>query len=178
VLFRSPTTGLDPRSRLGLWDVIREQAKSCNTVFLTTQYLEEADRLANKIAIMDSGKLIREGTPQELKDCCGGDTHVKVRLAEPGRTGEAVKVLRPLGGDKTHGIPETGEISLPAVGGASMLANVVRALDGAGIAVAELGLKQPTLDDVFLALTGRTAEETSGVDDRQAADSTGKGKAI
>ncbi len=169
-----PTTGLDPRSRLGLWDVISEQAKSCNTVFLTTQYLEEADRLANKIAIMDSGKVIREGSPQELKDCCGGDTHVKLKVADRTRTGDAVEALRVLGKDKVHGVPETGEISLPATGGAAMLADVVRRLDVAGIALAELGLKQPTLDDVFLALTGHTAAASAATKDQVAAAGAGE----
>jgi ABC-2 type transport system ATP-binding protein len=154
-----PTTGLDPRSRLGLWEVIGHQAKSCNTVFLTTQYLEEADRLANKIAIMDQGRAIREGTPQELKDCCGGDTHVKIRIADRGRTQEAIEALREFGKENIYGVAETGEISMPAAGGTSMLANVVRRMDAVGIELAELGLKQPTLDDVFLAITGHTTEE-------------------
>jgi ABC-2 type transport system ATP-binding protein len=154
-----PTTGLDPRSRLGLWEVISQQAKSCNTVFLTTQYLEEADRLANKIAIMDNGKVIREGSPQELKNCCGGDTHVKIKLTDRSRTLEAVKTLSELGKENVYGDPETGEVSLPATGGASTLVDVVRRMDAANINVAELGLKQPTLDDVFLAITGHTAEQ-------------------
>ena len=160
-----PTTGLDPRSRLGLWEVISQQAKSCNTVFLTTQYLEEADRLANKIAIMDNGKVIREGSPQELKDCCGGDTHVKIKLTDRSRTLEAVEVLRELGKDNVYGDSETGEVSLPAVGGASILADVVRRMDAAGIILAELGLKQPTLDDVFLAITGHTTEQENEVNE-------------
>jgi ABC-2 type transport system ATP-binding protein len=169
-----PTTGLDPRSRLGLWDVISEQVKICNTVFLTTQYLEEADRLANKIAIMDNGKVIREGSPQELKDCCGGDTHVKLKVADRTRTNEAVEALRVLGKDRVHGVPETGEITLPAVGGAAMLADVVRRMDAAGVAVAELGLKQPTLDDVFLALTGHTADDAADGDEEDAAAGAGR----
>jgi ABC-2 type transport system ATP-binding protein len=167
-----PTTGLDPRSRLGLWDVISQQARNCNTVFLTTQYLEEADRLANKIAIMDNGKVIREGSPQELKDCCGGDTHVKIKVADRSRTLEAVKVLRGLGKENVHGVIETGEVSLPAIGGASIMAEVVRRMDAAGIAIAELGLKQPTLDDVFLAITGHTTEEESGVTEEDIVKST------
>ena len=158
-----PTTGLDPRSRLGLWEVISQQAKSCNTVFLTTQYLEEADRLANKIAIMDNGKVIREGSSQELKNCCGGDTHVKIKLTDRSRTLEAVEVLRELGKENVYGDPETGEVSLPAMGGTSILADVVRRMDAANINVAELGLKQPTLDDVFLAITGHTAEQENEV---------------
>jgi ABC-2 type transport system ATP-binding protein len=159
-----PTSGLDPRSRLGLWDVIGQQSKNCNTVFLTTQYLEEADRLANKIAIMDKGKVLREGTPQELKDCCGGDTHVKLKLTDRSKIQEAIEVLRELGKKDIHGDPETGEISLPAVGGTSILADVVRRMDAAGISLAELGLKQPTLDDVFLSLTGHTAEKENEKD--------------
>jgi ABC-2 type transport system ATP-binding protein len=158
-----PTTGLDPRSRLGLWEVISQQAKSCNTVFLTTQYLEEADRLANKIAIMDNGKVIREGSPQELKNCCGGDTHVKIKLADRSRTLEAVEALRELSKENVYGDPETGEVSLPATGGASILADIVRRMDAANINLAELGLKQPTLDDVFLAITGHTAEQETEV---------------
>jgi len=156
-----PTTGLDPRSRLGLWEVISEQAKNCNTVFLTTQYLEEADRLANKIAIMDNGKVIREGSPQELKDCCGGDTHIKIRVTDRSRTNEGVGILKSVSREGVHGNEETGEISLPASGGAATLADVIRRMDAAGITLAELGLKQPTLDDVFLAITGHTTTEES-----------------
>lgn len=154
-----PTTGLDPRSRLGLWEVISQQAKDCNTVFLTTQYLEEADRLANKIAIMDKGKVIRQGTPQQLKDCCGGDTQVKIKITDRNRTLQAVEALRVLDNKSVHSVPETGEISLTAISGVSMLADVVRRLDAAGIELAELGLKLPTLDDVFLAITGHTTED-------------------
>jgi ABC-2 type transport system ATP-binding protein len=163
-----PTTGLDPRSRLGLWEVIGQQAKNCNTVFLTTQYLEEADRLAGRIAIMDKGQVIREGTPQELKDCCGGDTHVKIRVLDRNRTLEAVEVLRGLGKDSVYGVPETGEVSLPAAG-TSTLADIVRTMDAAGISLAEFGLKQPTLDDVFLAITGQTVEEENEVNNGRSA---------
>lgn len=154
-----PTAGLDPRSRLGLWEVISAQAKECKTVFLTTQYLEEADRLANKIAVLDRGRILRVGTSQELKDCCGGETLIKVRVTDRGQTDAAVGALRELGGDKLHGDPQTGEVTLPAVGGTSVLPEVVRRLDAAQVQIAEVGLKQPTLDDVFLTLTGHTAEE-------------------
>jgi len=154
-----PTTGLDPRSRLGLWEVITSQAKNCNTVFLTTQYLEEADRLANKIAIIDKGQILREGTNQELKDCCGGDTLVKVRIADRSKLSIASEALIDLGGDKLHSYPDIGEITLPAVGGTSLLPEVVRRLDNKEIVITELALKPPTLDDVFLAITGHTAEE-------------------
>jgi ABC-2 type transport system ATP-binding protein len=165
-----PTTGLDPRSRLGLWEVISAQASQCNTVFLTTQYLEEADRLANHIAIMEKGKIIRQGTPQELKDCCGGETHIKLRLSDRGQIIKATEALNDLGKDKVYSNQETGEISLPSPGGAALLADVVRRLDAAGIEIVELGLKQPTLDDVFLTLTGHTAEIANGVQNTSGPD--------
>jgi ABC-2 type transport system ATP-binding protein len=154
-----PTTGLDPRSRLRLWDVISDQARNCSTVFLTTQYLEEADRLASQIAIMDRGKVLRVGPPQELKDCCGGETHVRLRLVNRSEVSRAIEALKDLGGDKIYSDPATGEISLPALTGTVLLGEVVRRMDSALIQVAEVGLKQPTLDDVFLALTGHTTEE-------------------
>jgi len=156
-----PTTGLDPRSRLGLWEVIAAQAKECKTVFLTTQYLEEADRLANKIAIIDKGKILREGTNQELKDCCGGDTLVRVRIADRSEISKANNALKELGGDKLHSYPDIGEITLPSAGGTALLPEVVRRLDAEKIIIAELALKPPTLDDVFLAITGHPAEETT-----------------
>ena len=156
-----PTSGLDPRSRIGLWEVIQDQAKECKTVFLTTQYLEEADKLANKIAVLDRGRILREGTNQELKECCGGDTLIKVRITDRGQTAAAVGALEGLGDEKLHGDPETGEITLPAEGGTSVLPEIVRRLDGVQVQIAEVGLKPPTLDDVFLTLTGRTAEQVA-----------------
>ena len=153
-----PTTGLDPRSRQGLWDVISAQASDCNTVFLTTQYLEEADRLANMVAIMERGKIIRSGTPGELKDCCGGGARVNMRLADPAKTQQAVALLNDLDKDSMRSTPATGELSLSAGGGNSILSDVVRRLDSADIMLAELALARPTLNDVFLAITGPTAE--------------------
>jgi ABC-2 type transport system ATP-binding protein len=154
-----PTTGLDPRSRISQWEVIKDQAKQCNTVFLTTQNLEEADRLADRIAIMEKGAIIREGTPQELKDCCGGETHVKMRLADRNQTQKASEAMKEITKEKIYMNPEMGEISFPAPNGVSVLSNVVRSLDAAGINLAELGLKQPTLDDVFLSITGHVSEK-------------------
>ena len=156
-----PTTGLDPRSRIGLWEVIKSQAKQCNSVFLTTQYLEEADRLADRIAIMDEGKIIRQGTPQELKDCCGGETLVKLKLVDRTQTYNASELLRNIAPDKLNNNAETGDISFPTSDGISVLAEVVRRFDLAGIKIAELGLTQPTLDDVFLSITGHVAEENT-----------------
>jgi ABC-2 type transport system ATP-binding protein len=153
-----PTTGLDPRSRFGLWDVIGKLKKDCHTVFLTTQYLEEADHLADKIAIMDSGKIIRVGTPKELKECCGGETRVKMRLVEPEKTAQAVKLLGDLAKENTNVDAVTGNISIPTAGVPYILSEVVRRLDAGSIQLAELGLTQPTLDDVFLSITGHAAE--------------------
>jgi ABC-2 type transport system ATP-binding protein len=128
-------------------------------VFLTMQYLEEADRLASRIAIMDRGKILRIGSPQELKDCCGGETHIRLRLVNRNEASRAIENLKDLGDNKIYSDTATGEISLLALSGTVLLGEVVRRMDLAGIQVAELGLKQPTLDDVFLALTGHTAEE-------------------
>ena len=172
-----PTTGLDPRSRLGLWEVIAAQAKECNTVFLTTQYLEEADRLASKIAIIDKGRILREGTNQELKDCCGGDTLVSVRIADRSEMSRASNALRELGGDKIHSYPDIGEITLPSAGGTALLPEVVRRLDAEKIAIAELALKPPTLDDVFLAITGRPAEETTESEEGSSSTPSGSKRA-
>ncbi len=158
-----PTTGLDPRSRLGLWEVIAAQAKDCNTVFLTTQYLEEADKLANKIAIIDKGRILREGTNRELKECCGGDTLVKVRLADRLEITKAIDVLKDLAGEKLVSYPDTGEITIPAINGPSLMPEIVRRFDARNIIIAELALKPPTLDDVFLSITGHTTLENAKV---------------
>jgi len=154
-----PTTGLDPRSRLGLWEVINAQVKNCSTVFLTTQYLEEADRLANMIAIMDRGKVIREGSPQELKDCCGGENYVKLRLFDRNQILKTSELLRDIAGANVRISESTGEISIPALDGTATLSAVVGRLNAEAIQISEIGLQQPTLDDVFLAITGHTAEE-------------------
>jgi len=153
-----PTSGLDPRSRIGLWDIIAGLVIEGTTVLLTTQYLEEADRLAHRIAVLDNGRIIEQGTAAELKACCGGDVLIQLRVADRAQTVLATELLGGLGDGKLHIVPETGEISLPVVVGPSMLAEVVRRLDAGGVALAELALRQPTLDDVFLALTGHTAE--------------------
>jgi ABC-2 type transport system ATP-binding protein len=155
-----PTTGLDPASRLGLWEVIGNLVRSGTTVFLTTQYLEEADRLADKIAVLDTGRIIREGTSRELKACCGGDVLIQIHIADLGQMELASQILARFAVDgKMRTDPETGEISVPARGGKAMLSEIVRSLDIGGVALSDVSLRQPTLDDVFLNLTGRTAKE-------------------
>jgi ABC-2 type transport system ATP-binding protein len=153
-----PTNGLDPRSRLGLWDIIRALVHEGTTLLLTTQYLEEADRLANSIAVIDAGRVIAEGTASDLKSRVGGDV-LELRTMQPTDLQGAVGALATAGFDGEPALDgERGTLRLPVTGG-DVLAKVVRALDGAGIEVDELALHRPTLDDVFLALTGHAADD-------------------
>ena len=154
-----PTTGLDPRSRLGLWDVIRDQVREGNTLLLTTQYLEEADALADSIAVVDHGRIIARGTADELKAQVGGERiEVVVRQADELR--RAVATLAPDGGSTCD--RHTRRVTVAARGGAQELVDVVRRLGEAGIEVDDVGLRRPTLDDVFLSLTGHAAESPQG----------------
>jgi ABC-2 type transport system ATP-binding protein len=156
-----PTTGLDPRSRIALWDVIAGLVAEGTTILLTTQYLEEADRLADKIAVIDLGKVIAEGTQDELKARIGGEV-VEIRLTKVadrhGDLDRVLELLRDLSSAEPVLDHEAHAIRLPVEGGATMLAEAVRRLDAAGMTVAELSLHRPTLDDVFLTLTGHHAE--------------------
>jgi len=163
-----PTTGLDPRSRLEMWDIIRELVHDGTTLLLTTQYLEEADRLADLIAVIDGGRVIANGTSDELKDRVGGEVlAVRVRDREKvARAAGAVLGLGPGGGKADN---NTGEITIP-VGrdGTTLLTEAVRRLDGDGIELADIALRRPSLDDVFLALTGHTAESAEAEADAPA----------
>jgi ABC-2 type transport system ATP-binding protein len=153
-----PTTGLDPRSRLGLWAVIRDRVREGTTILLTTQYLEEADELAHSIAVVDSGRIIARGTADELKSQIGGE-RIEVIVHDPADIARATAVLsRDCEGDCTVD-EQTRRITVPAKGGAQRLVQVVRDLDEAGIAIDDIGLRRPTLDDVFLTLTGHAAEK-------------------
>ncbi len=150
-----PTTGLDPRSRLSLWAVIEDLVADGTTVLLTTQYLDEADRLADTIAVIDHGRLIAEGTSDQLKDRLGGE-RLEIRLDDPGDLDAAVRVLAPMSDE-----PPTTESGLVRVGVRERRGAIVEAvqrLSEAGVGVDDLTLRRPTLDDVFLSLTGHAAE--------------------
>jgi len=153
-----PTTGLDPRSRLELWDIIRELQKEGTALLLTTQYLEEADVLADRIAVIDVGRVIAEGTADELKARVGGDV-LDLRVADRTRIAEAAGAVLGLGPEGAQVDNASGEITIPAGNdGASVLTEAVRRLDAEGVVIAAIALHRPTPDDVFLRLTGRSAE--------------------
>ena len=154
-----PTTGLDPRSRLGMWDIIRSLAASGTTLLLTTQYLDEADELADEIVVIDRGLVIAAGTAEELKGRVGGDV-VEFTVPDRGRVTDAVTAIAKVGEGEPHVDAETGVVSVGVGGrGSEALIEVVRGLDGAGVEIRGLALRRPSLDDVFLALTGHAAEE-------------------
>jgi ABC-2 type transport system ATP-binding protein len=157
-----PTTGLDPRSRLGLWDVIRSQVREGNTLLLTTQYLEEADELADEIAVVDHGRIIARGTADELKTQVGGE-RIEVVVHDRTRLTEAAGLIA---ADGSASLDEHSKrVTIAAEGGARQLVDVVRSLGDAGVAIDDVALRRPTLDDVFLTLTGRAAEELPEEDD-------------
>ncbi len=154
-----PTTGLDPRSRLGMWEVIRSLVAGGTTLLLTTQYLDEADELANEIVVIDHGEVIAAGTSTELKGRVGGDV---LEFTVPNRTrvSDAVTAVTKLAESEPHVDEGTGVVSVPVgINGSEALIQSVRSLDEAGIETSGLGLRRPSLDDVFLALTGHAAEE-------------------
>jgi ABC-2 type transport system ATP-binding protein len=153
-----PTTGLDPRSRLGLWDLIRELVNEGTTLLLTTQYLEEADNLAHTIAVIDGGRVIAEGTSDQLKDRIGGEV-LELHVQPRADVTRAVEALEGLGSGPPQPDVESGRLKLPVADGSGVVVEAVRRMDAAGITVNELALHRPTLDDVFLSLTGHGAEE-------------------
>jgi ABC-2 type transport system ATP-binding protein len=159
-----PTTGLDIQSRTALWDEVAGLAAEGVTVFLTTQYLEEADALANRVGIIDHGKIVAEGTPAELKAEIGRPT-VEAVPRDPADQERVARALQPFG--ERCGATHRGGASVLLAGGESQLADVVRALDGEGIAIEQLQLHAPSLDDVFLAKTGRSLEG-AGEDEAEA----------
>ncbi|MGZ4280369.1 MAG: ATP-binding cassette domain-containing protein [Solirubrobacteraceae bacterium] len=160
-----PTTGLDPRSRLEVWATIEGLVAEGTTVLLTTQYLDEADRLADRIAVIDRGRVIAEGTPDELKDRVGGE-RLEVHLAEATAVATAVRVLAPMADEPPVADGQT--IRLPVRRRSGTIVEAVRRLDEAGVAVDDLGLRRPTLDDVFLTLTGHAAEAAEDEEEKAA----------
>ncbi|UYQ64086.1 ATP-binding cassette domain-containing protein [Streptomyces peucetius] len=152
-----PTTGLDPRNRQQLWEVIQELVGGGTTLLLTTQYLEEADHLADDICVVDHGKVIARGTSDQLKARTGGE-RVEVVVHEREQIDPAREVLASYGKGDVAIAEHTRKLTVPVTGGAKLLAEVIRDLDARGVEIDDIGLRRPTLDDVFISLTGHAAE--------------------
>ncbi|MBT2395853.1 ATP-binding cassette domain-containing protein [Streptomyces sp. ISL-100] len=152
-----PTTGLDPRNRQQLWEVIQELVSGGTTLLLTTQYLEEADHLAHDICAIDHGRVIARGTSDQLKARTGGE-RIEVVVHDPEYLSAADEVLRAFGKGASKTEQHTRKITVPVAGGAKLLAEVIRELDTRGVEIDDIGLRRPTLDDVFISLTGHAAE--------------------
>jgi ABC-2 type transport system ATP-binding protein len=155
-----PTTGLAPRSRVEMWDVIRELVASGTTLLLTTQYLEEADRLADEIVVIDRGRVIAQGTADELKAQVGGE-RVEVVVQTAAELAPAREVLTTLAVGEVLVEDHVRRLTAPVSGGGKVLVEALGRLDAAGVEVLDVGLRRPTLDDVFLTLTGHAAEATA-----------------
>jgi ABC-2 type transport system ATP-binding protein len=159
-----PTTGLDPRSRLGLWETIEDRVAGGTTVLLTTQYLDEADRLADTIAVIDHGRVIAEGTSDQLKDRFGGE-RLEVHLEDGADPEAAIAALASLADEPPAA--EDGTVRLPLRRRSGAIVAAVRALDEAGVGVDDIAIRRPTLDDVFIALTGRAPEDVESASEAE-----------
>jgi len=158
VFLDEPTTGLDPKGRLSMWDLIEGLAGAGTTVLMTTQYLEEADRLADDIAVIDHGKVIARGTALELKQQVGGE-RLEVTISDAPWLDTAKRVLEAMGQGPVRVDEEARQVSVAVASHEGVLTRAIRELDAAGAHVDDIGFRRPTLDEVFLSLTGRPAEE-------------------
>jgi len=153
-----PTTGLDPRTRIDMWNAIDDLAVEGSTVLLTTQYLEDAERLAHHLVVIDHGRVIAEGTTDQLKDMLGGDV-IELRVPEGTLFDDVVRAVESTGDGAMVLDRERKRITLPATEGSFTLRAVLQCLDDAGLEVHDIGIRRPSLDDVFLSLTGHGAED-------------------
>jgi ABC-2 type transport system ATP-binding protein len=163
-----PTTGLDPSARALMWDIVRELEADGTTLLLTTQYLDEADQLAGRIAVIDGGRVIAEGTPTELKASVGGQ-RVQLTLAEASDAPAAIRTLQPFSASSSRPDVRGRLIEVPVTASDGLATEVLRALDAAGVAVSDIAVRSASLDDVFLTLTGHVAEEQPEPDQAQEA---------
>jgi ABC-2 type transport system ATP-binding protein len=154
LLLDEPTTGLDPRSRSELWDAIRALVAAGTDVLLTTQYLDEADQLAQRVVIVDKGQVIADGTPGDLKSRAGRDV-VEIRVHRPDDLPTLAAALAPVGVGEPRIDAPARRLTLPVEGGTAAVTAAVRAVEGLGVDLDDIGLRRPTLDEVFLALTGQ-----------------------
>jgi ABC-2 type transport system ATP-binding protein len=168
-----PTTGLDIRGRLAMWEVINTLVADGTTVLLTTQYLEEADQLAHQIAVVDHGRVIARGTSDELKAQVGGE-RIELTVARGGNLDAAVHTVRPYSMGELQVNADHRQLVMPVAQGAQLLAAIVRDLDAAQVPLDDLALRRPTLDDVFLTLTGRAATEDDLPTETQAPQLVGR----
>lgn len=163
IFLDEPTTGLDPRTRVQMWETIRDLVRDGATVLLTTQYLDEADQLADRVAVIDRGRKVAQGTPEELKTSVG-DSTLYVRLSDTGRTGEAADLTQRILGEAPALTPEAGGLSI-ALPDPNRAADVLIALRTADIGISTASVRQPTLDEVFLAITGHYTDPAAAIEE-------------
>ncbi|HEY3867063.1 MAG TPA: ATP-binding cassette domain-containing protein [Actinocrinis sp.] len=174
LLLDEPTTGLDPRSRAQIWEQVGRMAAQGTTVLLTTQYLDEADRLCDRIAVVDHGRAVADGTARELKDRIGA--RITVTVVDVASLGAAARVLATFGAGEPFTDAERRSAGIAVEAGGATVPGVVRALDAAGVAIEDAALQRPTLDEVFLRLTGSDPEPPRDVEAEYAAGAAGEGE--